>query len=152
MEGPENYGLQRFVTLPDRERLHVEFPTDYGVAIFNSIVNFSSLLWRGPFLLQAEFLDLVVEGDPIDPERMGGPHDVPLVLVQDHLNVRLLDLLERFRPVIRVGSGGREADVGLGDDVPLGHDHRPLDDVAKLPRVPRPIVADQDSHGPLADP
>jgi hypothetical protein len=44
MEGRENHELQRFFTLPGRERLHVEFTADYDVALFNSALSFSSLL------------------------------------------------------------------------------------------------------------
>jgi hypothetical protein len=67
VRGPEKRGLHKFSTVSGEERWRVEFTTDYTVAKFNSLLSFSSLVRRKPFLLSppiADYRYLVCPGPP----------------------------------------------------------------------------------------
>src|SRR3990172_2970081 len=65
----------------------------------------ASLRIQHRFLLQFVFPDLVVERHAVDPENLGGPDDVPLVVEEDLANMLLLHFGEG--PAAAFGHSGR---------------------------------------------
>ncbi len=101
-------------------------------------------------------LELPPEVDPPDAERLGGPGDVPVVGPELAENVRALEgvpglpeaLEARRRPAPgRPPASGAAAGDPRARWVAGRHDDEPLDHVAELAHVARPVVRHEGAHG-----
>src|SRR3970040_1504990 len=81
----------------------------------------SWLFW----LLPAVFLEFVVKGDAINPQNAGGMGLVPVALLEHFADVRLLDLFERPRRLVR-GATDLEGKVGGLNLRFAANHHRPF--------------------------
>src|SRR3989304_2287580 len=79
----------------------------------------ASLRIQHGFLLQLVFPDLVVERHAVDPEDMGGPDDVPPVLLEDLANMLLLHFGEGLAAAVGcTGHPGRARQGPVGGGGP----------------------------------